>query len=325
MKVKFATLLIGFIVLFFTGLSVQAQSTAYSDAGLPAPSVTSDKDDYAPGEIAHITGTGWTLDQQVHVEFKEEPDYPDFHIYDINVDIAGNWSIDYPIEVRHLGVKFTVLVDGKQTNYRATTIFTDANVNFNASGLSGPPPTITASFTIKNTTTLAVIGIGSKGFTYPGPSATPNIAVNNNETIVATFNSVVVGGDTYTAPAVSFSSGNSGIGLTTLTAVYCTTPVITTPQPISQSLTYGLNTTFTVAARGSATLGYQWQEFVSSWNPITNGGVYSNATTAILTLIKPGDASPARPQLEDNRRQLFGRTAYSDWASGTDAVVRAQL
>ena len=88
--------------------------------------VTSDKDDYAPGEIAHITGSGWTQDQQVHVEFKEEPDYPDYHVYDLNVDSLGNWSIDYAIEIRHIGVKFTVIADGKQSGYRATTVFTDA-------------------------------------------------------------------------------------------------------------------------------------------------------------------------------------------------------
>src|SRR5215212_3784239 len=89
----------------FLGLSaVNAQSNAYADAGLPAPTVTSDKEDYYPGDVAHITGSGWTLDQGVHVEFKETPDYPDFHIYDLTVDEDGNWKIDYQVELRHLGV-----------------------------------------------------------------------------------------------------------------------------------------------------------------------------------------------------------------------------
>ncbi|WP_375417255.1 MBG domain-containing protein [uncultured Hymenobacter sp.] len=91
-----------------------------------AQTVTSDKDDYAPGEIAHISGSGWGADQQVHVEFKEEPDYPDFHIYDVNVDAAGNWQIDYSIEQRHLGVKFTVTAVGQQSGARTTAVFTDA-------------------------------------------------------------------------------------------------------------------------------------------------------------------------------------------------------
>ncbi|GAA4299926.1 hypothetical protein GCM10023183_09720 [Nibribacter koreensis] len=109
---------------------------AYASAGLPAPTVTSDKDDYAPGEIAHITGTGWTLDQQVHVEFKEEPDYPDYHEYDVTVNSDGTWRIDYQVELRHIGVKFTVLAVGKASAYKASHVFTDANTS-----LSDPTPT----------------------------------------------------------------------------------------------------------------------------------------------------------------------------------------
>jgi hypothetical protein len=121
-----------FVALFFGGMQKTfAQSMAYNDQNLVVPIVTSDKDDYAPGEIAHITGTGWVLDtgsKMVHVEFKEEPDYPDFHIYDVNVDAEGNWSIDYVIEERHLGVKFTVIAKGKQSLYIANHIFYDANL-----------------------------------------------------------------------------------------------------------------------------------------------------------------------------------------------------
>src|SRR3954454_4084914 len=91
-----------------------------------AQTVTSDKDDYPPGEMAHITGTGWTADDSVHVEFKETPDYPDYHIYDIAVKSDGTWQIDYQIEDRHLGVTFNVIAAGKESGYRATTTFTDA-------------------------------------------------------------------------------------------------------------------------------------------------------------------------------------------------------
>ncbi|MBC5773334.1 HYR domain-containing protein [Pontibacter sp. KCTC 32443] len=90
------------------------------------PSVTSDKEDYYPGDTAHITGYGWTQDQIVYVELKEEPDYPDFHKYEVTVDSNGTWRIDYPIEWRHLGVKFTVVAVGKQSGYTTTHIFTDA-------------------------------------------------------------------------------------------------------------------------------------------------------------------------------------------------------
>src|SRR4051812_48214312 len=120
MYLKLRTYLLPFFVMVFSVFTtaIQAQTTnAYADAGLSNPTVTSDKDDYVPGEVAHITGSGWTLDQQVHVEFLESPDYPDFHIYDLNVDGNGNWSIDYPIEQRHRGVLFTVIAKGTQSTY----------------------------------------------------------------------------------------------------------------------------------------------------------------------------------------------------------------
>ncbi len=61
-------------------------------------------------------------------------------------------------------------------------------------------------------------------------------------------------------------------------------PTITT-QPTASTICAGANTTFTVAATGTG-LTYQWQEKVgvAAFANITNGGVYSNATTATLTL-----------------------------------------
>lgn len=64
------------------------------------------------------------------------------------------------------------------------------------------------------------------------------------------------------------------------------TPVAITSQPSNATLCAGLQTTFTVAATGT-TPTYQWQESTNgggSWANITNGGVYSGATTATLTL-----------------------------------------
>ncbi|WP_146905752.1 Ig-like domain-containing protein, partial [Adhaeribacter aerolatus] len=126
------------VFLFIIGtVGAFALGDAYVDAGLPAPTVTSDKDDYSPGQIAHITGSGWTLDQKVHVELKEYPDYPDYHVYDVAVDANGNWKIDYQVEERHLGVTFTVTAKGSQSGTTATTIFTDAGFKSNSVIVSG--------------------------------------------------------------------------------------------------------------------------------------------------------------------------------------------
>ncbi len=59
-----------------------------------------------------------------------------------------------------------------------------------------------------------------------------------------------------------------------------------TVQPANKTTTCSGNTTFSITATGSA-LNYAWQYRVnatSPWQSVTNGGVYSNATTATLTL-----------------------------------------
>lgn len=64
----------------------------------------------------------------------------------------------------------------------------------------------------------------------------------------------------------------------------CASPIITT-QPASTAICEGLNTSFTVVNSGLAPFTYQWEENQGSgWNALSNGGVYSNVTTATLNL-----------------------------------------
>jgi hypothetical protein len=59
-------------------------------------------------------------------------------------------------------------------------------------------------------------------------------------------------------------------------------------QPTDQTAIFGNNATFSVATSGgSGTTQYQWQESTdngATWNDITDGGIYSGATTNTLTL-----------------------------------------
>ena len=62
----------------------------------------------------------------------------------------------------------------------------------------------------------------------------------------------------------------------------CTAPVVTA-SPSNQSICIGGNTTFSATATGAT--AYQWQVNTGSgFTDITNGGVYSNATTSTLTI-----------------------------------------
>jgi hypothetical protein len=77
-------------------------------------------------------------------------------------------------------------------------------------------------------------------------------------------------------------------------SVSCCSPGIT-GQPASSPIVCSGNGTasFSVTATGAG-LTYQWQEYISSWNNISNGGVYSGATTSTLTITNPPSSMNAR-------------------------------
>ena len=183
--------------------------------------VTSDKADYAPGETAIITGEGWTGDAIVNVHFNETPEVDDFHQWhNTPVDSGGNFVINFPILVRHLGVAFEVEVVGATTGREAFAYFTDANVRFGVNGLPGNTNLtvnysgtnaqgnqVTSSVTFSNGnnangTSSAIALVNNLEFTYPSsiiigsdiynlistnPTSPTNVPATGNFPIIATY------------------------------------------------------------------------------------------------------------------------------------------
>ncbi|WP_219845010.1 hypothetical protein, partial [Flavobacterium columnare] len=85
------------------------------------------------------------------------------------------------------------------------------------------------------------------------------------------------------------AAGYNGTGLTNVTTAGSLASITT--QPSDKTISFGANATFTaVVTTGSGTTSYQWQESQdngTNWTNISNGGVYSGATTASLTLTAP--------------------------------------
>jgi len=82
--------------------------------------------------------------------------------------------------------------------------------------------------------------------------------------------------------ATACAATNSGSATLTVN----TAPAITTQPATGAAVCAGQVKTYSVVANGTA-LTYQWQESTNggtTWNPIINGGIYSGATTATLTL-----------------------------------------
>ncbi|RKS14668.1 MBG domain-containing protein [Flavobacterium sp. 120] len=228
-----------FLTIVFLAANLFFASVAFGQA-----TVTTDKDDYGPGEYVIITGTGWTPGETVTLHFDETPKPATCllpHDMTTVADSSGNiYNNQFLIKINHIGVAFLLTATGQTSGLIATRNFTDANVNFSASGLSGTP-TVKANYVIKSTITNATISSGSKTYIYPGPSLTPNVAVNSNQTIVANFEDILLNGVIYSAPSVSFSSGNNGNGVTTLNAAYSLAakvdPIIIWNNPTD--ITYG--------------------------------------------------------------------------------------
>jgi len=67
-------------------------------------------------------------------------------------------------------------------------------------------------------------------------------------------------------------------------------PTSVTAQPVNRTICTDKLTTFVVTAGGTGPFSYQWQVSTNNgttYNPVTNGGVYSGATTATLTITQP--------------------------------------
>lgn len=223
MYLKLRTYLLPFFVMVFSvfATAVQAQTTnAYTAAGLAAPTVTSDKDDYLPGEVAIITGKGWTLDSLVDIHLEEEPAYDHHHDYhDTKVNADGTWEIRYQIEERHLGVKFTVVVNGMQSGAKAYAYFTDGNYTTSISNRNVCLNTPSLGFRLTINAPLA--SFRSVSIPIPtGVSVTNITNTNSNDEWIAE----------HTSTSIQFRQRNSNSQLrSTITIVFNLTATTATP------------------------------------------------------------------------------------------------
>ncbi|MFD2603433.1 T9SS type A sorting domain-containing protein [Flavobacterium suzhouense] len=202
-------------------------------------------------------------------------------------------------------------VNNSNTNINEFTVTTTGTIDYIGMDamrwqtITGP--TITTSGTLSNFTSCSGASSSSASFNASGAALTGNITVTAptgyevSLSSVSGFGSSVTltpsGGTVASTPIyVRLSSSASGnpTGNVTLTSSGATqknvavTSTITpfpnvTAHPPARSICAGANTTFTVTA--SNTTVYQWQVNTGAgFTDISNGGVYSGATTSVLTI-----------------------------------------
>ncbi|MFZ1785937.1 MAG: reprolysin-like metallopeptidase [Ferruginibacter sp.] len=157
------------------------------------------------------------------------------------------------------------------------------------------------SGTYKPTNLIGTIGPEPDNWPAPGPGT-----VNQPNPVLSTFTGNMNGTwklfvfDDAAGDQGSISGGysvNFDIGLTPCTSpprkvvVTVNTPTSITTQPVNQTICTNKVATFTVVAGGSGPFTYRWEVSTNSGNPpwttVTNGGVYSGATTASLVITAP--------------------------------------
>ena len=155
-----------------------------------------------------------------------------------------------------------------------------------------PPATITVC--VPTPVSIGVTATGTS-LTYQWQESTNGGGTWNNLVNAGIYSGVTTATMTINPTAASLNgyqyrcvinSSCSPLNSNVTTLVINSAPAITV-QPSSITICAGNNATFSVTATGGGLI-YQWQESITGaggpWNNITNGGVYSGATTATLTL-----------------------------------------
>ncbi|MFN8242995.1 MAG: M36 family metallopeptidase [Ferruginibacter sp.] len=173
------------------------------------------------------------------------------------------------------------------SNAATLTIGTSAPViNTNPGNQSGCAGA-TVSFTISATSAISYQWQESTNGGGSWSNITNGGVYSGATTVTLTLTGITIGMNTYQYRCVATGGCTGTATANSNSAVLTVNPATSiTGQPFSASVCAGGNTSFTVTATGNS-LSYQWQESTNgggSWNNISNGGVYSGATTVTLTL-----------------------------------------
>ena len=123
-------------LLAFAGTAL-ALTTDTSGSTSPAPTIQSDKDDYAPSELVTLMGANWQPGETVHINVNDDEGQTWNRNVDVTADPNGQIQDQFQLPSSFVAV-YTVTATGAQSGV-ATTSFTDGTVFFR--GTSPQPST----------------------------------------------------------------------------------------------------------------------------------------------------------------------------------------
>ena len=247
-------------------------ATSSSDDGL---SITTDKDDYSPGDTVWFTGAGWPAGDTLDVELVDEPMTHEPHTWWVPVDETGgfrDWT--YVVDIGDLNVTFTLTATSRATGRRLTVVFTDGQLRLTAPEVPGGFVSVPFSpgvlgFTASNSANpftghdnvsiLIRVGTSNLNPTLPTlvrtltPSPALNLAAGATGS-VGSWNgkndvSIDVAEGLYTARVRSSQQGEDDNGNRRVAIVVDRTPPgISNPVVLPNSIVSGSNTAVTLTA-----------------------------------------------------------------------------
>jgi hypothetical protein len=206
-------------------------------------SITTDKNDYAPGQIVTITGSSFQPNEQVDIYFHEFPEeYPDIFLSAV-ANQQGNFSVaEFAPQEIDLGRVFTVTAVGQISGFTAQTAFKDNHtISITCNPTSAAVNSSTAcTGTIGNgspgqpasgrTVTFSSSGTGNFSSTTcvtTGTNATASCSINYTPTAIGSGTHIITASFTFSA------SGHAGTANTSITVTAGTFSATFNATPIS--------------------------------------------------------------------------------------------
>jgi hypothetical protein len=283
--------------------------------------VKTDRDDYAPGERAVITGTGWQPGEAVKLLFQEDPAVHADYVIDrdsdgkplIVADENGNIFWDQWSPERHdLGVRFYLLATGTQS--RAQTTFTDAElVTAELTGVSNDV-TVTQGSSANFTISLSATGNISSLITAASPSTA------RVKTAYALNGSGVLTSTSFSADFSFFSSGTGCTGGSTSNCdvTWTGAPTFyTVPASISADSLTPVGTYLLTLSEGAGT--------TATTNPSVSGGKLNDTTTTSITVhvIAPSNTAPVLASIGSKSVDELAPLTFTAAATDSDVPANA--
>src|SRR5215210_6336620 len=187
LRSKFTLLFIAFAVAMFI-LPATAFAEVISSDGTTAsstPTVTSDKADYAPGELVTLTGSGWQAGESVNIKVNDDAGQTWNRNVNVTADASGNVSDSFNLPDWFVAT-YTVTATGAQSGV-ATTSFTDGSIDVRAragtTNLAVTFPANSVQRFVNTTCSTTEDTLTNSQFTTPtdGTYKASGVSANNNQ------------------------------------------------------------------------------------------------------------------------------------------------